>query len=67
MKLIKKYFQQKYNINYTFIINPKIDKYGNFSGLLFDKYDFAFLIKKARVWKNRYFWHSTSELRVVEL
>ena len=32
------------DLHYAFgqasIINPKIDKYGNFSGLLFDKYDF---------------------------
>lgn len=35
-----------WSIGHGTILNPTIDKKGNFSGLLFDKYDFAFMIKE---------------------
>lgn len=42
-----------YSIGHGTILNPTIDKKGNFSGLLFDKYDFSPMLKEEFIDKNK--------------
>ena len=42
-----------YSIGHGTILNPTIDKNGNFSGLLFDKYDFRPMLKEEFIDKNQ--------------
>ena len=42
-----------WSIGHGTILNPTIDKNGNFNGLLFDKYDFSPMLKEEFVDKNQ--------------